>query len=40
VPAEGEVLDVDGHSLRAERVVGRRVGRIRISARRAETQAG
>jgi len=45
VPAEGEVLDVDGHSLRAERVVGRRVGRIRISARAAgepdaEPQAG
>jgi CBS domain containing-hemolysin-like protein len=40
VPAEGEVLDVDGHSLRAERVVGRRIGRVRISSRPAESQAG
>jgi CBS domain containing-hemolysin-like protein len=39
VPSEGEVLDVDGHSLRAERVVGRRVGRVRISARPVESQA-
>ncbi len=39
VPAEGEVLDVDGHSLRAERVVGRRIGRIRISSRPAEAGA-
>jgi CBS domain containing-hemolysin-like protein len=40
VPAEGEALDVDGHSLRAERVVGRRIGRIRISARPAAPDAG
>jgi putative hemolysin len=40
VPSEGEVLDVDGHSLRAERVVGRRIGRVRISSRPAEPQAG
>ena len=33
VPSEGEVLDVDGHQLRAERVVGRRIGRVRISGR-------
>jgi CBS domain containing-hemolysin-like protein len=39
VPSEGEVLDVDGHSLRAERVVGRRIGRVRISARPTEAEA-
>ncbi|HZB70906.1 MAG TPA: hemolysin family protein [Acidimicrobiales bacterium] len=39
VPSEGEVLDVDGHSLRAERVVGRRIGRVRISARPTEADA-
>jgi CBS domain containing-hemolysin-like protein len=31
VPAEGEVVDVDGHRLRAERVQGRRIGRVRIT---------
>ena len=31
VPTEGETVDFDGHRLRAERVQGRRIGRIRIS---------
>jgi len=31
VPAEGESADVDGHRLRAERVSGRRIGRVVIS---------
>jgi CBS domain containing-hemolysin-like protein len=31
VPSEGETVDVDGHRLRAERVQGRRIGRVRIS---------
>jgi CBS domain containing-hemolysin-like protein len=31
VPVEGETVDVDGHQLRAERVQGRRIGRVRIS---------
>jgi CBS domain containing-hemolysin-like protein len=31
VPAEGETADVDGHQLRAERVNGRRIGRVVIS---------
>jgi len=31
VPAEGETADVDGHCLRAERVSGRRIGRVVIS---------
>jgi CBS domain containing-hemolysin-like protein len=32
VPAEGEELVVAGHVLRAEKVQGRRIGRVRISA--------
>ena len=32
VPSEGESADVDGHRLVAERVQGRRIGRVRISA--------
>ena len=32
VPTEGESADVDGHRLVAERVQGRRIGRVRISA--------
>lgn len=32
VPTEGESADVDGHWLVAERVQGRRIGRVRISA--------
>ena len=31
VPSEGEVVRVNGHLLRAERVQGRRIGRVRIS---------
>jgi CBS domain containing-hemolysin-like protein len=31
VPAEGETADVDGHRLRAERVSGRRIGRVVIT---------
>jgi CBS domain containing-hemolysin-like protein len=31
VPTEGEWVDYDGHRLRAERVQGRRIGRVRIS---------
>jgi CBS domain containing-hemolysin-like protein len=32
VPVEGEAADVDGHRLVAERVQGRRIGRVRILA--------
>jgi CBS domain containing-hemolysin-like protein len=31
VPTEGETVDFDGHRLRAEKVQGRRIGRVRIS---------
>jgi CBS domain containing-hemolysin-like protein len=31
VPSEGETVVVDGHVLRAERVQGRRIGRVRIT---------
>ncbi|MBW3610715.1 MAG: hemolysin family protein [Actinobacteria bacterium] len=31
VPAEGETVNVNGHVLRAERVQGRRIGRVRIT---------
>ncbi|HET9078124.1 MAG TPA: hemolysin family protein [Acidimicrobiales bacterium] len=31
VPSEGEAAEVDGHRLTAERVQGRRIGRVRIS---------
>lgn len=31
VPVEGETVDFDGHELRAERVQGRRIGRVRIT---------
>jgi CBS domain containing-hemolysin-like protein len=31
VPVEGETAVVDGYTLRAEKVVGRRIGRVRIS---------
>ena len=31
VPTEGEVVEVDGHSLVAEKVQGRRIGRVRIA---------
>jgi CBS domain containing-hemolysin-like protein len=30
VPAEGESVEVDGWQLTAQRVVGRRIGRVRI----------
>ncbi|MDQ1443548.1 MAG: magnesium and cobalt exporter, family, partial [Acidimicrobiaceae bacterium] len=33
VPAEGEAAEVDGHRLAAEKVQGRRIGRVRIEAR-------
>ncbi|MGH9055760.1 MAG: hemolysin family protein, partial [Acidimicrobiales bacterium] len=32
VPTEGEAAEVDGHRLAAERVQGRRIGRVRITA--------
>jgi CBS domain containing-hemolysin-like protein len=35
VPAEGEAVEIDGHRLRAERVDGRRIGRVRITRARA-----
>ena len=38
VPSEGETVAVNGHLLRAERVQGRRIGRIRIT-RSAEPEA-
>jgi len=31
VPREGETIEIDGHLLRAERVAGRRIGRVRIT---------
>jgi CBS domain containing-hemolysin-like protein len=31
VPAEGESIEIGGQRLRAERVQGRRIGRVRIS---------
>jgi CBS domain containing-hemolysin-like protein len=31
IPVEGETVEVDGHVLRAERVKGRRIGRVRIT---------
>ena len=31
VPAEGESVDYDGHRLHAEKVQGRRIGRVRVS---------
>ncbi|MGH9182735.1 MAG: hemolysin family protein [Acidimicrobiales bacterium] len=31
VPSEGEAIEVGGHRLRAERVQGRRIGRVRVS---------
>jgi hypothetical protein len=32
VPVEGEQVTADGHVLRAERVQGRRIGRVRIAS--------
>ena len=31
VPTEGEAVEVDGHRLVAEKVQGRRIGRVRIT---------
>ena len=36
VPAEGESVDVDGWQLTAQRVVGRRIGRVRVHRRHAD----
>jgi CBS domain containing-hemolysin-like protein len=33
IPHEGETIESDGHVLRAERVQGRRIGRVRITPR-------
>ncbi len=42
VPAEGETVDHNGHRLQAEKVQGRRIGRVRISklAPQDETETG
>jgi putative hemolysin len=37
VPTEGEGVDCDGHRLIAERVQGRRIGRVRIAKAAAPT---
>ncbi|MCU1374184.1 MAG: hypothetical protein JWO68_1470 [Actinomycetia bacterium] len=37
VPTEGEAVEIDGHRLRAERVDGRRIGRVRITRARSES---
>jgi CBS domain containing-hemolysin-like protein len=37
VPTEGEAVEIDGHRLRAERVDGRRIGRVRITRARRES---
>ncbi len=39
VPAEGESVDFDGYRLTAEKVMGRRIGRVRISRMQPSTQA-
>jgi CBS domain containing-hemolysin-like protein len=31
VPVEGETVECDGHQLRAEKVQGRRIGRVRVT---------
>ena len=33
IPHEGESVEADGHQLHAERVQGRRIGRVRITPR-------
>ena len=38
VPTEGETVDYNGHRLRAEKVQGRRIGRVRISKLAASQQ--
>ncbi|HVA41866.1 MAG TPA: transporter associated domain-containing protein, partial [Acidimicrobiales bacterium] len=30
IPSEGEAVEVDGHRLSAEKIQGRRIGRVRI----------
>jgi putative hemolysin len=37
-PHEGESVDYEGHRLRAERVKGRRIGRVRITKQSAEDE--
>jgi CBS domain containing-hemolysin-like protein len=39
VPTEGESVDFDGYRLTAEKVMGRRIGRVRISRMQPSTQA-
>ena len=39
VPAEGESVDFNGYRLTAEKVMGRRIGRVRISRMQPSTQA-
>ena len=39
VPEEGESVDFDGYRLTAEKVMGRRIGRVRISRTQLSTQA-
>ena len=39
VPIEGESVDFDGYRLTAEKVMGRRIGRVRISRMQPSTQA-
>jgi CBS domain containing-hemolysin-like protein len=38
VPAEGEAVEIAGHRLRAERVQGRRIGRVRITRARRQVE--
>ena len=38
VPGEGEAVEIDGHRLRAEKVDGRRIGRVRITRARVRRQ--
>ena len=39
VPHEGESVDYEGHRLRAERVKGRRIGRVRITRQLSGSEA-
>jgi CBS domain containing-hemolysin-like protein len=40
VPTEGEAVEIEGHRLRAERVEGRRIGRVRITRARPAPDEG
>jgi putative hemolysin len=40
VPTEGETVEYDDHRFRAEKVQGRRIGRVRISPVAAPATAG